>query len=178
MRRRGYPPGRPHPPTGKSEVRERYQKDAREKSLSAGPGISALRLDNAHGAEGLTVYTTMSTSCAVCLRVLPDLRATRQAFGGNEVTLVGVPVSVADTAEKLSDYVAIKQPPYAVQIGLSADRIQRVRNIVSARLHADGNQTPASIVTDASGRILTARWGVPTISELKKLRAETMSDQQ
>ena len=153
-------------PTGKADVREAY---ARNVTVGAAP--TNLRLEGAHGEQGLTVYTTMSTFCPVCMKSMPDLRALRSAFGADELTLVGIPVASVDTVEKLQDYVKKKKPAYAVQIGLSPEVTQYVRDTVASLLHANGEMTPASIVTDSSGRILAVRWGVPTLSELKQLQA-------
>ena len=82
------------------------------------------------------------------------------------------PPADEDTAERLREYVAKKQPAYAVQIGLPAESTNRVRKAVASILHAEGETTPASFITDSTGRILAARWGVPTLSELRKLSAE------
>ena len=60
---------------------------------------------------------------------------------------------------------------YALQIGLPQEVTERVREAVESILHADGESTPASIVTDSTGRILAAHWGVPTLSELKRVQA-------
>ena len=89
----------------------------------------------------------------------------------------GAPISVqsvtkTDTDDKLKDYVMKKDPAYAVQIGLPNEATQRVRDVVTLILHGDDETTPASIVTDSSGRILAARWGIPTVSELKQLQAQ------
>ena len=59
-----------------------------------------------------------------------------------------------------------------MQIGLPAESTNRVRKAVASILHAEGETTPASFITDSTGRILAARWGVPTLSELRKLSAE------
>jgi len=48
----------------------------------------------------------------------------------------------------------------------------RVRDTVALILHGDSETTPASIVTNSSGRIVAARWGIPTLSELKQLQVE------
>jgi peroxiredoxin len=113
----------------------------------------------------------MSTSCAACARALPDLRALRDAFGENELTLVGVPVDSADSVQALREYARKQQLPYTLQLGRPEETVRQVREIVAARLHANGSTTPACIVTDPSGSILTARWGAPTLSELRRLQA-------
>ena len=114
---------------------------------------------------------TMSTSCATCVRSLFDLRALRTAFGDEELALVGIPVDSGDSAQALREYAEEKRPAYALQIGLSQETVASVRDVIASTLHAGGSTTPASIITDSSGLILTARWGVPTLSELRKLRA-------
>lgn len=153
-------------PTGKPDVREVY---VRNKTVA--PAITELRIEGAHSAQGLTVYTTMSTFCATCMRSLPDLRALRNAFDNHEVTLVGIPVAKQDTSQKLREYNEQKKPAYTLQIGLPLEATERVRQAVASILHAPGESTPASIITDSSGRILAARWGVPTLSELRRLQA-------
>jgi hypothetical protein len=153
-------------PTGEAAVRESYVRDK-----AATVDTSVLRIEGAHGDRGLTVYTTMSTACAMCMRSLPDLRALRDAFGDDELTLVGIPAFEEDTVQGLREYVEEQKPAYALQIGLPQEETKRVRETVAATLHGSGEETPASIVTDSNGRILTARWGVPTLSELKRLHA-------
>jgi hypothetical protein len=153
-------------PTGESAVREVYSRDK-----TARAATTELRIEGVHGDQGLTVYTTMSTFCATCSSSLPDLRALRDAFGDNELTLVGIPVAPEDTTQQLREYVETKKPAYALQIGLPQEATNRVRQAVASILHADGQSTPASFVTDSTGRILAARWGVPTLSELRRLQA-------
>jgi hypothetical protein len=154
-------------PSREAAVREAYSPS---EAVAAEP--TTLRIAGVHGKEGLTVYTTMSTFCAVCAKSQPDLRALRSAFGDGELTLVGIPVATIDTEKKLKDYVRKKKPAYAVQIGLPNDVTQRVRDTVASILHGEGETTPASIVTNSSGRIVAVRWGVPTLSELKQLQVE------
>ncbi len=154
-----------HSPTGRAAVRETYRREP------AGAEASALRLEHVHGERGLTIYTTMSTACGSCARSLPDLRALREAFNEEALTLVGIPVDPSDTIATLQSYVAAKNPAYAPAIGLPEEDLARVRRAVATHLHGKGDSTPASIVTDPSGRILAARWGVPTLSEVRRLRA-------
>jgi type IV secretory pathway protease TraF len=105
------------------------------------------------------------------MKSIPDMRALRDAFGHDELTLVGIPVASIDTDEKLRDYIKTKKPAYAVQVGLPQEVTQHVRDLVAARLQANGETTPASFITDSSGRILAVRWGIPTLSELKQIEA-------
>jgi peroxiredoxin len=152
--------------TGAAAVREAYIRDDTDTIRT-----DVLRIEGAHGDRGLTVYMTMSTFCATCMRSLPDLRALRDAFGEDELTIVGIPVAEQDTVQQLREYVEKKDPAYTLQIGLAPEATERVRRVVESMLHADGSATPAAFVTDSTGRILAARWGVPTLSELKRLQA-------
>ena len=102
---------------------------------------------------------------------MPDLRALSDAFGDDELTLVGIPVAKQDTDKRLRTYVEREAVVYAVQIGLPEEVVQRVRDTVASLLQGNGETTPASIITDSSGRILATRWGIPTLSELRQLRA-------
>jgi hypothetical protein len=113
----------------------------------------------------------MSTYCKTCAKSQPDLRALQNAFG-DDLTLIGIPVAKVDTDAKLKAYVKKKKPAYAVQIGLPDETIQQFRDAVSSILHGHGQTTPASFVTDSTGRILMSRWGAPTLSELKQLQAQ------
>ncbi len=153
-------------PTGEPAVREVYAR-----TNTPTPATTELRIEGVHGDQGLTVYTTMSTFCATCMSSLPDLRALRDAFDDHDLTLVGIPVAPEDTAQALREYVEIKNPAYALQIELPWEATERVRQAVASILQADGQSTPASFVTDSSGHILAARWGVPTLSELRRLQA-------
>ena len=84
---------------------------------------------------------------------------------------MGIPVAKKDTVQKLKNYVEKKDPAYAVQIGLSQELTQQVRDTVAEMLYGNGETTPASIITDSAGHIIATRWGVPTLSELRQLQA-------
>ena len=157
-------------PTGKAAVHEAYARD-----VLADTTPPSLRIEGVHGEQGLTVYTTMSTFCAVCMMSIPDMRVLRNAFDDDELTLVGIPVASVDTDKKLRDYVKKMEPAYEVQIGLSQEVTQHVRDLVAQSLHADGESTPASFITDSTGRILAVQWGIPTLSELKQLQANSVA---
>jgi peroxiredoxin len=150
-------------PTGEAEVRAAYV---------PGADRAALRLDGYHGERGLTLYTTMSTSCAACASSMPDLEGLRRAFGEEELTMVGVPVDEDDSPEDLRAYATRRSPPYRLATDLSKATLSQVRATVASALHGEGGTTPASFVTDAEGNILASRWGVPTLSELKSTLAE------
>ena len=51
---------------------------------------------------------------------------------------------------------------------VTQQRLQAENSTLRAEL-LDTARVPASIVTDASGRVLLARWGAPTVSEIREL---------
>ena len=77
-----------------------------------------------------------------------------------------------DSPDDLRAYATLRRPPYRLATGLSKAALSRVRATVASALQGDGGTTPASFVTDAEGNIHASRWGVPTLSELKRTLAE------
>ena len=161
-----------HSPEGTQETREAYTRASKPPRAVADRPATRLHLgEGRHGEEGLTLYTTMSTSCVQCTLSLADVRALRRSFDDDEVTILGVPVATKDTEEDLRSYERVYAPAYRLLVDLSEEEIERVRSIVSRILHTPAESTPATIVTDATGSILATSWGVPTISELRRIRA-------
>ena len=58
------------------------------------------------------------------------------------------------------------KPPYEIAAGIERSEVDRVNEVTLAELRTEA--VPATFVVDASGRVLLARWGVPTISVIKK----------
>lgn len=133
----------------------------------AAPGLPALVED------GLVVYTSMATWCAVCKGELPTLARLRESFGANELALVGVPIDANDDDAKLARYVQANAPRYDLRADLGRDAGFRrgFSGIVMAATGLDG--LPSTVVTDRTGRILHAGSGVPTVSDLRRLRRQS-----
>lgn len=119
-------------------------------------------------APPLVVYTTMATWCASCERELPQLTFLRQRFGREEVALLGVPVDDEDTAVELAAYAREHNPAYRLLAELPPEGREAVQKVVRGELGED--RLPASVVTDAHGRVLLVRDGVPSLSQLRRLR--------
>ena len=115
----------------------------------------------------LNLYTTMATWCVACLEEMPEFRHLRAAFSQDELAMYGLPIDPEDDEATLQSWFEDKKPPYDLLIGLPEPEVTRVNEIVMSELRFDG--VPAAIVTDASGRVVLARWGVPTVSALRKL---------
>jgi peroxiredoxin len=115
----------------------------------------------------LNLYTTMATWCVACVEEMPEFRHLRAAFSQDELAMYGLPIDPEDDEATLQSWFEDKQPPYDLLIGLPEPEVARANEIVMSELRFDG--VPAAIVTDASGRVVLARWGVPSVSDLRKL---------
>lgn len=118
-----------------------------------------------HGGERLRLYVTMATWCNSCKRAAPRIAALRQRLETLGVGFYGVPVDPDDDPDALEAYRDRQHPPYRLLANLPESDRERFRSIVQARL---GDQPlPSSILTNAEGRVLEVRAGVPTVSSLR-----------
>ena len=131
------------------------------------PGRGPLLLPRHRRDAPLRVLTTMATWCEVCLGELPHLAWLREKLG-SEVALVGVPMDETDTPAKLRAYVERHQPPYELLVDLDPEERRSVARWLVEALHQEA--LPSSVVTDAEGRVLETLTGVPTLSDLRRLR--------
>jgi hypothetical protein len=118
----------------------------------------------------LRVWTTMASWCAACKRELTQLATLRDAFPNGEIDLVGVPIDPDDSAADLNFWRRKQRPAYELLGPLSPEARQEVNDWVAGRLKASA--LPASLVTNAEGGVLLTRFGVPTVSELRRLLDE------
>ena len=117
--------------------------------------------------RGLTLVTTMATWCTACVTELPEFHRLREAFGEDELAMYSVPVDGEDSRDMLQSWLAEYTPPYELLTGIAKSEIDKVNETILAELRADA--VPATFVTDATGQVLIARWGVPSVSDLRKL---------
>jgi hypothetical protein len=160
-------------PAGESFVRAEY----RTKRATPAPlvlndkrqfPIAGLDTRAKPGAR-LRVYTSFTTSSESCKSLLPAQRRLREELGNEGVDLIAVPVDEADDNSKLAAYNKEWHPAARLVNLAPATR----KEAVGAFAKALGEEPPlpSTVVTDASGRILAAQAGVPSISELRKLLA-------
>ncbi len=76
------------------------------------------------------------------------------------------PLSTFLLAAMLAAWSAKHAPPYEIAAGIERSEVDQVNEVTLAELRTEA--VPATFVVDASGRELLARWGVPTISVIKK----------
>src|SRR5262245_2512271 len=168
-------------PSGEAFVREPYVRPARAPSgtvaarpsprrrfpVSAGPRA---------GASALRLYTTMATWCGSCKTELPHLGRLRAAFPAGDLSMFGVPIDTNDTSAAIKAWAATHKPVYDVLTALSPDQVASVKAFVLDQLKVDA--VPASIVTDADGRVLLTQWGPPSVSRLRELLAGQRSERR
>ncbi len=115
----------------------------------------------------LRVLTTQANWCEACVAELPHVALLRDAF--QDASWWGIPVEPADDRAALERWRAEHRPAYELLVDLPL----AARAAASAHVkRALGREAlPATIVTDAEGRVLRTRFGPPTISELRALHA-------
>ena len=115
----------------------------------------------------MRVYTTLATWCPACKKHVPKLQRLSEELGAEGVELVAVPIDEDDDAEKLAGYVKETQLPSRM---LALDAAKRAEATAAfAQALGEPAPLPSTVVTDASGRILFAQPGVPSVSALRKL---------
>ena len=145
--------------------------DWRPRMLPTEPSISTLNLQSAGQsapARGLILYTAVATWCDDCTGENPDLQALRTFFTEDALAMYGIPIDRADTRELLESWSEGVAPSYHLLMDLSESERSNIENVLYAELR-DFGRVPASIVTDSEGRVLLARWGVPTVSDVRRL---------
>ena len=116
--------------------------------------------------QGLTLVTTMATWCVACATEMPEMNALREAFSESELRMIAVPVDAEETTEMIEGWAAKYDPPYELLTGIDAGEVEKVNQVILAELRASA--VPATFLTDNTGRVLIARWGVPSISDVRK----------
>jgi len=171
-------------PTGRAFVITQYGSDAQEvqsdltsseswkpQLLPLEPSPNRLAIQSTEEASletNLILYTAVATWCDDCTGDNPDLRTLRNAFAENDLAMFGVPIDKADTPEQLRSWGEGFDPSYDLLVDLPESELSRVEGVLRSELR-DYGRVPASIITDSEGRVLLSRWGIPTVSEVRKL---------
>ena len=108
----------------------------------------------------------MATWCVPCVEELPEFRALRDAFAPQELAIYTVPVDDGDTTSMLKAWQARHRPPYERLTGIERAEVDKVNAVTTEELRAYA--VPATFLTDSTGRVLIARWGVPSISDVRR----------
>lgn len=123
--------------------------------------------DDSPDSPKLRLYTTMATWCAACRAHAPRLHFLASAFEPGTLHMVGIPIDENDRPQDLKAYAERHRPAYRLLTNPTAAERLAVTRIVRETLQTEA--LPATIVTDASGRVLLTVAGVPSVSQLRKL---------
>jgi thiol-disulfide isomerase/thioredoxin len=155
-------------PSGEAFTHTAYRiKPAAQPTMAAARPIFRVAEDTAAKPARLRVYTTFATWCPSCKKQLPTLRRLKDELWPEGVDLVALPIDPEDDNEKLAAYAKEWKPTSRL---VNIPQTKRV-DLATAFSKALGEEPPlpSTIVTDQSGRVLSAQPGVPSISELRKM---------
>ncbi len=124
-----------------------------------------------HSTSELTVVTTMASWCAACAKHQPLLDFLPVAFEDGEVGVVGFPLDREDPTEAVQEFASRHNAAYALMLDPAAVQRDAIESILGDAAGADA--LPSSIVTDAAGRVLLVQAGIPTVSQLRQLLADS-----
>lgn len=129
------------------------------------PFFSMRAADIAAKPARLRVYTTFATSFST--DSLPLLRRLKEELSAEGVDMVALPVDEADDNTKLAAYAKQWKPTSRLVNIAPAKRAE----VIAAYAKALSGEfaLPSTVITDDSGRILSAQPGVPSLSELRKM---------
>jgi thiol-disulfide isomerase/thioredoxin len=109
----------------------------------------------------------MATWCGPCLEELPRLARLRSRFPEEQLEMIGVPIDPEDTPAALEAWAGEEPLPYRLLSELPASERERVQRLVVELRGQDA--VPATLITDASGRLLETLWGPPSLSLVRRL---------
>ena len=84
----------------------------------------------------------------------------------DELAMYAVPVDAEETVELIERWAEEHDPPYELLTGIDSSEVDKINQVILETLRADA--VPATFLTDNGGRVLIARWGVPSISAVRK----------
>lgn len=137
------------------------------------PRASRLAIeDGGHGqaprSGRLNLYTTMATWCLACREEIPEFQQLRQTFDDRELAIYGLPIDRTESQELIERWADQFRPPYDLLTGLPEQEVDKASQVVLSELGIEGDAAvPAAILTDETGQVLLARWGVPSVSEVR-----------
>jgi thiol-disulfide isomerase/thioredoxin len=150
----------------------RVQRAVPPASTSERPLFPLAALDHrARPGARLRVYTTFTTSCPFCKKHLPLQQRLKDELASEGVDLVAIPVDETDDNNKLAAFNREWRPPSRL-VNLAPDRRKEATAAFAKALGADPPH-PSTVITDSTGRFLTAQHGVPSVSTLRRLLAES-----
>lgn len=155
-------------PSGEPFVRSTYRV---QPSLPRAPvaerPVFLLTETEAKPAVRARVYTTLATWCPACKKHVPKLQRLNDELAAEGVELIAVPIDEEDDDQTLVAYAKETQLPSRV---FAIDPAKRAEATAAfAKALGEPAPLPSTVVTNASGHILAAQPGVPSVSTLRRL---------
>lgn len=116
-----------------------------------------LALDSLRGRPVLVTF--WATSCATCIKEIPDLVALHEQFAGQGLTIIGVAMSY-DPPNLVKTFADSRQLPYTIALDLDGKVAQSFDQV---------RVTPTNFLIAADGRIVQKKLG---LFDMDALRAQ------
>jgi hypothetical protein len=160
-------------PSGQSFTRALYRVPSKSAPVrSAVSPIFAVRtLDTANRTTRLRVYTSFATSSPSSIPDLPGLRRLKEVLNSEGIDIIAVTIEESDDNAKLAAF-AREWKPTSRLVNVPAGRRREARAAFTQALGQPETAGPVTVITDDSGRILMARSGLPSISEVRRVAWE------
>jgi len=156
-------------PSGEAVTRNPYRvkQTAPTMTTIARPVFPVRTMDTTAKPARLRVYTTFTTSSPSTMTDLPILRRLKEEVSSEGVDIVAVPIDESDDNSKLAAYRKQWKPTARLVNIAPARRAEAIAAFAKAL--GEEPPLPSTVITDESGRILSAQPGIPSISELRKM---------
>lgn len=113
---------------------------------------------NTHALRGKVVYVVFwATSCATCIKEMPDLVKTYQRYASQDFELIAVAMKY-DPPNYVKNYTRNNQLPFKVVLDTQG---------TIATAFDDVQLTPTAVLIDKRGQILSRVVGEPDFAELR-----------
>lgn len=137
----------------------------------AAPDVAYTRLDGSTSSVGelkgkVVLVNFWATTCAVCVKEMPQLVATHHQFSGRGYETLAVAMSY-DPPASVVNFTTSRKLPFTVVI----DNVGQV-----ARAFGDVKATPTTLVINKRGEIVKRYVGEPDFAELNALLASLLNE--
>jgi len=159
---------RDHSPDANGFEIEEYL-PAKQKKIARNQSKGLFHFDVPGSAEDtkIRVFINMATWCEACREEMPEVQRLMSMIDDRSAVFVGVPIDPADTREKLNEYSKQFNPPYPIVTDLEIMYRKGLSGYLRQQLGSDA--LPNTIITDNYGNPLHVQFGLPTVSEIRRL---------
>ncbi len=157
--------------TGFELVKYQQPTESSLETVEAQPGPFDYQIqDLENDGANLRVLITMATWCESCKKHLASIARLKKSCENAKVAFYGVPIDNTDTPAKLQEYVQRHDVPYRIIGELNEYERKQAADYIKQRLGSDA--LPCTIVSNRAGQPLAVHFGIPTVSEIRRILAE------